>query len=77
MEAGPQGIHPGQVGDRRGLRETGARRDRRQVDAAPGMGGLQKGVNVLLCEKGAIAAEQSSRNWGGSEKWAETRWNCR
>ena len=24
----------------------------------------QRGVSVLLCEKGEIAAEQSSRNWG-------------
>ncbi len=28
----------------------------------------RKGVSVLLCEKGAIAAEQSSRNWGWCRK---------
>src|SRR5580700_12327510 len=26
------------------------------------------GVNVVLCEKGEIAAEQSSRNWGWCRK---------
>src|SRR5215472_19228967 len=28
----------------------------------------QKGVRVVLCEKGHIAGEQSSRNWGWSRK---------
>src|ERR1700684_4269069 len=28
----------------------------------------RKGVPVVLCEKGEIAAEQSSRNWGGCRK---------
>src|SRR5438309_6277047 len=28
----------------------------------------QKGVSVVLCEKGAIAGEQSSRNWGWCRK---------
>jgi glycine/D-amino acid oxidase-like deaminating enzyme len=25
---------------------------------------VQKGLSVLVCEKGRVAAEQSSRNWG-------------
>lgn len=29
----------------------------------------EKGVDVVLCEKGEIAAEQSSRNWG----WCRTQ----
>ena len=28
----------------------------------------QKGVSTLLCEKGHIAGEQSSRNWGWCRK---------
>src|ERR1700730_13422882 len=30
----------------------------------------QKGVSVVLCEKGHIAGEQSSRNWGWGRKMA-------
>src|SRR6476660_7272655 len=30
----------------------------------------QKGVSVVLCEKGHIAGEQSSRNWGWCRKMA-------
>ncbi len=30
----------------------------------------QKGIRVALCEKGDIAAEQSSRNWGWCRKMA-------
>src|SRR5579884_1832256 len=30
----------------------------------------EKGVSVLLCEKGHIAGEQSSRNWGWCRKMA-------
>src|SRR5580700_4337509 len=30
----------------------------------------QKGVSVALCEKGHIAGEQSSRNWGWCRKMA-------
>jgi glycine/D-amino acid oxidase-like deaminating enzyme len=37
----------------------------------------RKGVSVALCEKGCIAHEQSSRNWGGAEKWRAIRANCR
>src|SRR6478735_53360 len=29
----------------------------------------EKGIDVVLCEKGEIAAEQSSRNWG----WCRTQ----
>src|SRR6202044_4019894 len=30
----------------------------------------QKGISVALCEKGHIAGEQSSRNWGWCRKMA-------
>src|SRR6202795_1012608 len=30
----------------------------------------QKGISVVLCEKGHIAGEQSSRNWGWCRKMA-------
>jgi glycine/D-amino acid oxidase-like deaminating enzyme len=37
----------------------------------------QKGVRAVLSEKGHIAGEQSSRNWGWCRKMGATRASCR
>ncbi|MGH1416964.1 MAG: FAD-dependent oxidoreductase [Pelagimonas sp.] len=35
------------------------------------------GQKVIVCEKGRVAGEQSSRNWGWNASRAETRLNSR
>lgn len=35
-----------------------------------------RGIPVVLCEKGRIAGEQSSRNWGWIRKAGRDRANC-
>ena len=37
----------------------------------------QQGVRVLLCEKGRIAGEQSSRNWGWIRQQGRDYPSCR
>src|ERR1700748_1848443 len=38
------------------------------VGASTALELAERGVSVVLCEKGAIACEQSSRNWGWVRK---------
>ena len=40
------------------------------IGAATALELSERGLTVLLCEKGQIGGEQSSRNWG----WV--RWGC-
>lgn len=37
----------------------------------------KQGVTVAVCEKGRVAGEQSSRNWGGFANTGATTPNCR
>ena len=41
----------------------------------------ERGVKVVLCEKGDLGGEQSSRNWAGCASWAAIgarfRWRWR
>ncbi len=37
----------------------------------------ERGISVVLCEKGKIAAEQSSRNWGWVRKMGRDPASCR
>ena len=37
----------------------------------------RQGVSVLLCEKGKLAGEQSSRNWGWVRKTGRICARCR
>src|SRR3979411_293620 len=40
----------------------------RIIGASPALFLAQKGIPTVLCEKGHIAGEQSSRNWGWCRK---------
>ena len=32
-----------------------------------------EGLSVLVCDKGRVAGEQSSRNWGWQKEWIRSR----